>query len=125
MTALYWGEGTKKKREFSLNNSDPEMVGFLMKIFRKILKIDEDRFIFNIGINVIHKKRDKEIKEYWSKVTGVPVGHFRKTIFIKAKNRKKYENFKTHYGTIRINIKKSIDIYYRTMGLIKGLTEGG
>lgn len=124
LVALYWGEGAKKKREFSLNNSDPEMVKFLMKIFRKVLKIEESRIVLRVGINVIHKGRDKEIKKYWSEVTGVSEVFFRKTTFIKAKNRKKYENFKNHYGTIRINIKKSIDIYYRMLGLIKGLIEG-
>ena len=49
------------------------------------------------------------------------ISQFRKTVFIKAKNKKHYNNFKTHYGTLTVKIKKSSDIYYKTMGLIKGL----
>ncbi|MEK7664859.1 MAG: helix-turn-helix domain-containing protein [Patescibacteria group bacterium] len=124
IAALYWGEGSKKKREFFLINSDPEMIKFLMKVFRKLFKVKKDRFTLAVGINVIHKNRDEEIKGYWSKITKIPKDQFRKTIFIKAKNKKNYKNFKTYYGTLRINIKKSIDIYYKTMGLIKGLIKG-
>lgn len=123
LTALYWGEGSKKKRELSINNSDPEMVKFLIRIFRKLFNVEKERFIFRVGINIIHKSRDKEIKEYWSNVTRISLSQFRQTVFIKAKNKKKYSNFATHYGTLRINITKSIDIYYRMMGLIKGLNK--
>lgn len=121
LIALYWGEGSKKKRELFINNSDPEMVQFLMKAFEELFDVKKDRFILAVGINIIHKHRDKEIREYWSDITNIPLEQFRKTIFIKAKNKKNYSNFATHYGTLRINISRSIDIYYRIMGLIKGL----
>ncbi len=121
LISLYWGEGSKKKRELFINNSDPEMIVFLIKSFIELFGVKKDRFILAVGINVIHKQRDKEIKQYWSNLTGIPLTQFRKTIFIKAKNKKNYANFPTHYGTLRINISKSIDIYYKIMGLIQGL----
>ena len=124
LTALYWGEGLKKNREFFIINSDPEMVKFLFMVFRRLLKIEDKRFILAVGINMSHKRRDEEVKEYWSGITGVPKSQFRKTIFIKAKNKKRYKNFPNYYGMLRINISKSIDIYYKVMGLIKGLTVG-
>ena len=123
-TALYWGEGSKKKRKLFIINSDPEMIKFLFKVFRKLFKVEDNRFILAVGINISHKKRDDEIKNYWSKITGIPKSQFRKTIFVKAKNKKNYRNFPNYYGMLRINIAKSIDIYYRTMGLISGLIEG-
>ena len=123
-TALYWGEGSKKNRTLFINNSDPEMVKFLMEVFRRLFDIEDNRFILAVGINAIHKSRDAKIKNYWSKITHIPKEQFRKTIFIKAKNKKNYSNFATHYGTLRINVRKSIDIYYKMMGFIKGLSKG-
>lgn len=124
LTALYWGEGRKNNRAFFISNSDPEMVRFIIRAYKKVLMIEKDRIILALGLNIIHKIREKEIKEYWSKITGIPIEDFRKTIFIKTKNRKKYKNFNSHYGTLRITVKKSIDDYYKIMGLIKGLING-
>jgi hypothetical protein len=123
-TALYWGEGSKKNRRLFIINSDPEMVRFLFRVFRDIFNVEDDRFSLAVGINISHKKRDDEIISYWAKVTGIPKSQFRKTIFVKTKNKKVYKNFSNYYGMLRINIAKSIDIYYKTMGLIKGLTGG-
>lgn len=122
--ALYWGEGCKKSRQFIINNSDPEMIKFVMNVLRKIWKIDKNRFSLRIGINKIHKKRDEDVKNYWSKITKIPKNQFTKTVFIKAKNKKVYKNFLSHYGTLNIRIKKGSDIYYQTMGLIRGLING-
>ena len=121
--SLYWGEGSKKSRQFAINNSDPKMVQFVIKALRKLWGIKKERFILTIGINKIHQKREREVINYWSKITGMAISQFRKTIFIKVKNKKHYNNFKTHYGTLTVKIKKSSDIYYKTMGLIKGLVE--
>lgn len=121
--SLYWGEGSKKSRQFAINNSDSEMVQFIIKAIRKLWGIKKERFVLTIGINQIYKKREKEVQNYWSKVTDMSKSQFRKTIFIKAKNKKHYDNFKNHYGTLTVKIKKSSDIYYKTMGLIKGLAE--
>ncbi|OGZ83747.1 MAG: hypothetical protein A2599_01470 [Candidatus Staskawiczbacteria bacterium RIFOXYD1_FULL_39_28] len=121
--SLYWGEGSKKTRRLFIINSDPEMIRFLFRIFRELFNIEDSRFNLAVGINVSHKSRDEEVKNYWSKITGIPKSQFRKTIFAKAKNKKKYKNFPNYYGMLRINISKSIDIYYKTMGLIRGLIE--
>lgn len=88
LVALYWGEGSKKKRELFIINSDPEMIKFLLDAFRRLFKIENDRFILGVGINIIHKEREEEIKDYWSKITGIPKSRFRKTIFSKSKNKK-------------------------------------
>lgn len=122
--ALYWGEGSKKSRQLTINNSDPEMIKFMMEAFRRIWKISENRFAFHVGINRIHKGRDRELKEYWSKIVGVSKSQFKKTIFIKAKNKKVYKNFSNHYGTLTIRVRKPMSIYYPMMGLIGGLIEG-
>jgi len=123
VAALYWGEGCKKTRQLIINNSDPEMIKFLIKALQKIWKIKKDRFTLRVGINIIHKGRDEEIKNYWSKITKIPIEQFTKTVFIKAKNKKVYKNFLYHYGTLTIRVKRGGDTYYKMMGLINGLSK--
>lgn len=124
LSALYWGEGRKSQRAFFISNSDPTMIKFILEAYRRVLGISKERIILAVGLNIIHKIREEEIKRYWSKITGLPLEQFRKTIFIKAKNKKQYKNFDSHYGTLRITVRKSVDSYYRIMGLIRGLANG-
>jgi len=120
--ALYWGEGTRKRRGLSFSNSDPEMIKFIIRFFRKIWKISLERFTAYIGINKIHKNRIKEVENYWSKITKIPREQFTKTTLIKTNNKKNYKNYPVHYGTFTVRIKKSAELYYQIMGLLKGLT---
>ena len=119
--ALYWGEGAKKARNVRLSNSDPRVIKFTVRFFKKIFGIKNNEITAYIGINKIHKERIKEVENFWSKVIGIPKEQFTKTTLIEAKNQKNYSNFSNHYGTVTIKIRKSSDLYYRIMGLIEGL----
>ena len=120
--ALYWGEGAKKNRRVKLINSDPLIIQFMMGWFREIWQIKDKEFILRIGINQIHKNRVEKVEKYWSKITSIPKTQFGKTTLIKSKNKKSYDNFHIHYGTLTIEIRKSAEFFYQIMGLIKGLT---
>ena len=121
--ALYWGEGNKKTRQVKISNSDLGVINFMIRWFREIWKIETERFTFSILINIIHKHRIKDVEIYWSRKTGIPLGQFNKTILIKAKNKKTYKNFNIHYGTAMLGIRRSAEIYYKILGLIKALSE--
>lgn len=123
--ALYWGEGTKYRRDVRIGNSDPEVIKFMIKWFKKIWKIGSKRITLHVGINEIHKNRLEEVENFWSRVTKIPRKQFVKTTLIKAKNKKTYKNFSTYYGTLTIRIKKPADLHYQIMGLIKGLSRRG
>jgi transcriptional regulator with XRE-family HTH domain len=120
--SLYWGEGSKKSPAVRFYNSDFLAIRFMMQWFRKILKISDDRFQIYVSINDIHKERTKEIIEYWSKITKVPIEQFRKPILLKVQNKKVYENFSEHYGTLCIRISKSTDLFYQIKGWIEALS---
>ncbi|MCK9378646.1 MAG: hypothetical protein M0P97_00690 [Candidatus Moranbacteria bacterium] len=121
---LYWGEGSKKSG-VRFYNSDPEAIKFMMEWFREILKIKEDRFLMYININQIHKKRLKSVIEYWSEITGISVGQFRKPSLINVKNKKTYSNFSNHYGTLCIRISKSSTFLYQILEWIKAMNKPG
>jgi len=119
--ALYWGEGSKKDSRVRFCNSDPVIIKFIMRWFREILNVAEDRFIMHVMINRIHKERLNDVNIYWSKETSISIEQFRKPVLIKSKNEKIYENHFHHYGTLTIGIAKSSDLFYQIMGWLEAL----
>jgi transcriptional regulator with XRE-family HTH domain len=118
---IYWGEGSKKSNEFSFCNSDPEMVKFFIHWLKICFRINTKDLICSIGINESHRKREQIVKKYWLKTLRVKENQFTKTSFKKTKNKKVYENFNSHYGTIRIRVRKPGLLYNKVIGFIEGL----
>lgn len=123
--ALYWGEGSKKTREVEFCNSDPKMIEFLLLWLDRCFGIKRDEIRCVLGINEIHRKREQVVKKYWSKITGIPLSQFNKTNFKRVENKKVYENFNEHYGTLTVSVLKPGRIYYKMLGQIEGLYEAG
>lgn len=121
--ALYWGEGSKKNRKFYICNSDPELINFMILWLKKFYGVGTERLRAVVGINEIHRSRENIVKKYWSDITGIPLAQFRKTSFKKTKLHKVYANFNEHYGTLGITVLKGSEIYYKMLGLIKGLSQ--
>lgn len=119
--ALYWAEGSKKTRKLELCNSDPKMIVFMLKWFRKYFKLDTSRFSVRVAINEIHKNREDVVKKYWSDVTKIPITQFRKTSYKKVKPHKVYTNYDHYFGTLDLVILKPGELYYKMLGLVGGL----
>ena len=119
--ALYWGEGRKKNRRVGFCNSDPRMIKFYIHWLQSCFNVKLEDLRGYIGINGIHLERESIVKQYWSELTSIPLSQFRKTYFKKAANKKVYENFNEHYGTLSIEVVQPAPIYYKIMGLIEGL----
>jgi len=119
--ALYWGEGSKKTQEVEFCNSDPKMIKFLIDWLIHFFDIDKDRIKCKLGINEIHAAREQLVKEYWSNEVEIPLDRFLKTNFKKVQNKKIYENFEVHYGTLTISVLRPTIIYHKIIGLIEGL----
>ncbi len=119
--ALYWGEGYRKGRRLSFCNSDPRLIRFLLLWLQKCFAIDNSDIRCRVGINYMHLNRDNLVKEYWSKITGIPLTQFTKTSFKKVTNKKIYDNFNDHYGTLSVEVSQPSRFYGRIIGLIEGL----
>ena len=122
-TALYWAEGTKKQREIAFCNSDPYLILFMIHWLHACFNISKNRFYCSVGINQIHKYRETMVKSYWSRITGISLSQFRKTSFKKVKNKKTYDNFNKHYGTLTVKVTKPGQIFYNILGIISGLSK--
>ncbi len=123
--ALYWAEGTKsdRNRRIEFCNSDPEMIKFFLIWLEKCFCINKQDIRCVVGINEMHQQRDDIVRKYWSDITGIPDKQFRKTSFKRVVNKKLYDNFDNHYGTLYVLVTKSTNLYYQIMGLIKGLSQ--
>lgn len=123
--ALYWGEGSKKSQEVEFCNSDPKMIQFLLLWLKKCFKIMPNEIKCCVGINQMHRNREKIVRDYWSKISDIPISQFRKTSLKKVKNSKVYENFNEHYGTLSVIVTKPSRFYFKILGLIEGLYQAG
>ena len=119
--ALYWAEGSKKTREVMFANSEPEMILLFLRWLTKNLLIPSERIYCRIGVNQEHEERASIIEQYWSRVTGVPMQRFKKTILRKVKIRKIYENPDDYYGTLYVTVKCGTNLNYEILGYIEGL----
>lgn len=123
--ALYWAEGFKSVKEGRLGfcNSDPRMVKFMLKWFKKALKIKKEDFILRTEFNIAHKDREVEIKTFWAKLTGISLNQFEKPFYHRSVWLRDYPNREDYFGILRIRVRKSSELLNKMKGWISGLSE--
>lgn len=123
--AMYWSEGYTYPGgdQVGFTNSDPKMILFILKWFKEICKVPDAKFSFQVKINKIHKNRIKEVENYWSKLIGIPLDQFNKTVLIKSKSQKVYPNPDIYFGTLRITVRQGTRLRRKIHGWIEGLAK--
>ena len=83
---LYWGEGEKqaKSSQVRLANSEPEMLRTFYLFLTKALKLQPEKIF--AWLLLYPDLIDTVQKNFWSKATGVPLGRFKKSIYIKGRH---------------------------------------
>ena len=117
---LYWAEGGKKQRgSVRFSNSDPLMVRVIMKFFRVICKVPEEKFRIHLHIHMHLDYRKAEI--YWSEITGVPLNHFYKTYNAPNKgSQNKKDNLPN--GTIQVYVSDT-NLFLKIKGWTAGIAD--
>lgn len=117
--ALYAGEGDKTDGKGGFANTDPLLIKFMIDWFREFCGISTSRFRGSIWL---HEGLDeKRAKEYWSKLTGIPINQFYKTyIAISKINSKKIRKNIHEHGVFAIKFNDS-DKQRRIIGWISAL----
>ncbi len=122
--SLYWAEGGKKNRYgLQFSNSDPKMIELIMHFFRKICRVNEQKFYMQM---ILHKniKEEKALK-YWSEITKVPVKQFKKACYSVSKSSKgKRNKYKLPFGTLQVRIHDK-QLTHQIYGYIRGLKREG
>ena len=114
LAALYWGEGTKK--DFSLTNSDPEMVKVFTKGLKEVLKIPSGRL--RVSLRIYEDLDEDKCLAFWSKVIGIDPEQFVSVIILKGKKAGKL-----NYGMCRVRILKGGNVLKYMAALKKRVIE--
>ena len=125
--ALYWAEGYKKGangskwKSVSFANSDPETVKVMMRFFKEICKVEDDRIRIQL---IAHANLDiPKVVDYWASLTKIPAKQFIKTCCSVSKSSKgKRDKNSLTKGTIHIRI-NDVSFFFRVIGWIDGLKE--
>ncbi len=114
--ALYWAEGNKTKM-LALTNSDPHLIKFAVCWFNDILDISPKKLKANL--NIYAGQNERQLKLFWSELTGIPSENFGKS-FIKPIG-KRFKKNTLYYGTIRVRALKGTDLRHKIFGWIEAV----
>lgn len=112
--ALYWAEGVKTNG-CAIVNSDPHLILFMVRWLERVFKISP--LALKACLNIYSQQNDKDIKEFWSQLTSIPVENFGKS-FVKPVN-KNFKKNNLYYGTIKIKVPRGTDLRHQIFGWIK------
>lgn len=115
---LYWAEGDKTQERVAFTNSDPLMIKFMMKWFREVCNVSEDKFRIYLSLMVLHNQN--EAVGYWSQITRIPISQFGK-LRIKPTPLKGKRN-PSYMGTCRVIISDK-NLFRKIMGWKLGIIE--
>lgn len=115
--ALYWGEGAKRSNQVHLANSDVRVVRVFI-LWLQGLGIDPTSDL-SVQLHVHAGQDAQAMKSWWSAQTGIPIHDFIKP-FVKPEGTGHRTNH-LYYGTVRISVRRSTDLFHRIMGWIDGV----
>lgn len=111
---LYWAEG-RKTQKFEITNSDPYLALFMVKWFERVFGVTPQNL--RASLNIYPQQNELAIKQFWSRLTGIPLENFGKS-FIKPLS-KNYKKNNLYHGTIKIMVLRGTDMRHRVFGWIK------
>lgn len=122
--ALYWAEGFKKDHRLGFANSDPIMIKLFLFWLEESLGVPKSEIRLRVGINKLFEDRIKEIEQYWSDTTGIPLNQFQKPFYQNSKLNRLYPNHKTYFGVLRIRANGQRKTFEVILGMIEGMKGG-
>ncbi len=118
--ALYWAEGYKTDlaRDVEIVNSDPLMIKLMMKWFREICNVPENKF--KIRIQIHDASNIKDGIKFWSRITGIPSNQFTRS-YVKISSTSKGKSGNRHpCGVCHVRIANT-DLLVKIKGWVEGL----
>ena len=123
---LYWCEGTKSIRQgkgsphqIEFVSSDPLLIKIFLNFLRNELNLEEKRLRGRLQIH--EDNNEEKVRNYWSKITGIPPSQFQKPIVKKNTKHRFYYN-RLKYGTFIVRY-TSTEKYKKLIEMINELKE--
>ena len=99
---IYWAEGGKTGYwSVRLSNSDPLIIKVMMKFFRQVCKVREEKF--RAYIHTFAYANVEKTEKYWAKVSSIPREQFNKT-YVKPSVASLQKRKTLPYGTVEIYV---------------------
>ncbi len=122
-TALYWAEGSKRQKgAIDFANSNPKVIALMMRFFREICRVPENKLKCRLTLHPGISKR--EAKKFWSKVTNLSFTQFTKPYTKPPKSSMGKMHNILYHGTCQIRF-GDIQVFHKIQGFIKALGEKG
>ena len=102
---LYMGEGTKSSESIRVINSDPKIILLTLKWLKDICGLKNNNF--RITVFLYPDLNEKLVKNYWSRLTGLPLSQFCKTQIDSRTDKKSKKKHKLPYGTAQLSVRSN------------------
>ncbi len=97
---LYWAEGDKARESMvALTNTDPKVMIYFAKWFRKYFSVDESRL--RCRLYIWENLDEEKAKQFWSEKLNIPLSQFTKSYISKSKPKIRKRRHK--YGVCRLS----------------------
>ncbi len=118
---LYAGEGNKTDGQAGFANANPKIIRFMMNWFKEFCDVPLDKFRGAIWLH--EELNEKEAKNFWSELTGIPENQFYKTYIAKVKSESKKVRKNIHkYGVFSIIFSRA-DTHRKIIGWISAVLD--
>lgn len=117
---IYWGEGGKTGYwSVRLANSDPLIIKVMMRFFREVCSVPDDKF--RAHIHTFENANVENTENYWSELTDIPRKQFNKT-YIKPNKTSLQKRLTLPYGTLDVYVHDT-KLFLTIMGWIERISE--
>lgn len=115
--AMYFAEGTKGDKNVSFSNTDPKAIKFMTSWLRRFCNVPEKKFRASLYLH--DNLNEKMAKQFWSKLTRIPLDQFRKSYIVKN-NPNRLRKVRHIYGVLKITVSNA-NLHRKIMGWINGV----
>jgi transcriptional regulator with XRE-family HTH domain len=119
--ALYLAEGSRNMGRVHFTNSNPRIIKFVLRWFKKFYHASKNDMRYSVTINLIHKKREGKIKKFWQRYLKIRSSQFTPFRYTNIVQKKIYANYDNYFGTFSFRINKSTHLLYRLKALMNRL----
>lgn len=120
--AFYASEGTKSDKGCSLANADPTIIKFMVDWFREFGHVPQKKFYGAIWLH--EGLSEDKAKNFWSKLTRIPLEHFYKTYIAQNKTDSKKIRKNIHEHGVFSFYVSDVVLYRKIRGWIGGVLRG-
>lgn len=117
---LYWGEGTKCRRDgLSVSNSDPSVIKFFIRWLNKSLNVPRKKL--RVGLHLYNDMNINKEMEFWSKILKIPLSQFIRPYIKKTSSKRINHKGGFGHGTCNVRI-NSVPLAEKIFMTLKAIT---